>query len=191
MSQINTIVTAKTLKYQARTRFFWCMIVWLRYDLFLQSLCQAWADGAWQGLEEGLAGWAPSHPLLGSACVATGLQHSASRNNLLGDKVLTPPNSLAKLPVNPTETRFLPSFYYFNILYIPATRSSWSSLQKVCCFVLVFFPDFGNKAVVNVTDPNRGSKLFLKVESFYRIEKCNAKFSKSLLNAISTLEAGA
>lgn len=97
---------------------------------------------------------------------APSLQHGITGKHLLGVgcDVMTSLNSLAKLPVRPTGTRFFPSFYYFNIWYKPDTRSTHSSLKKD---LFSFSPDLGNKAIANVPDLNRGNKFFFKGEYIF------------------------
>lgn len=57
--QTNIRTTAGIFKYETGIRIFRCMVVWH---------CQPWTDGAWQGLEEGIAGRAMCCPLLGTVC---------------------------------------------------------------------------------------------------------------------------
>lgn len=125
-----------------------------------RRLCQPWADGARQGPAIGAVGRAGEGP----RCPEPAARHHRETPARGGCDVMTSLNSLAKLPVRPTGTRFFPSFYYFNIWYKPDTRSTHSSLKKD---LFSFSPDLGNKAIANVPDLNRGNKFFFKGEYIF------------------------
>lgn len=55
------------------------MVVWQIYDPFLHKN-QPWTDGAWQGLEQGIAGRAMCCPLLGTVCGHTSAAQQQQEN---------------------------------------------------------------------------------------------------------------
>lgn len=133
-----------------------CDRVGLSFPKTLPALGRWSAAGA--GDRRGGASWRGS--ALPRACSTASPGNTCSG----GCDVMTSLNSLAKLPVRPTGTRFFPSFYYFNIWYKPDTRSTHSSLKKD---LFSFSPDLGNKAIANVPDLNRGNKFFFKGEYIF------------------------
>lgn len=80
----NITITEEISKYDTGIRIFWCMIVWQRYDPFLCKHCQPWTDGAWQGLEQGIAGRAMCCPLLGTDCGHTSAAQQQQENRAGG-----------------------------------------------------------------------------------------------------------
>lgn len=73
-------ITEEIFKYDTEIRISSWMVVRQRYDLFLCKCCQPWTDGAWQELEEGIAGRAMRCPMLGTVCGHKSAQQHQQEN---------------------------------------------------------------------------------------------------------------